>query len=478
MHEFENLTLSDMRRMLDEKAISSAELTKYFLGRTLDIDERIGSFITVTYDEAIKYAEKCDKESGGGRFLHGIPCGIKDNICTAGVRTTCASKILENFVPCYDANVVEKLKANGAVSIGKLNMDEFAMGGTTENSAFKITKNPVNTEYVPGGSSGGSAAAVAAGLVPFSLGSDTGGSIRQPAAFCGVVGMKPTYGAVSRFGLVAFASSLDQIGCLTKNVYDNAIVFSVISGYDPKDSTSIKDGYSDPLGGIKKDISGMRIALPSEFFSDGIDSEVKENVLNAARQYESLGVHIEEVHMPVLTDALPAYYVLSSAEASSNLARFDGVRYGRRTENYSDIEELYKNTRNEGFGEEVKRRIMLGTFALSSGYYDAYYKKALRARNAVICEYERIFEKYDAVLSPVAPTAAYKLGTKTANPVEMYLGDIYTVPVNIAGLPALSIPCGKNSEGLPVGMQIIGKRMSEPTLYRIGYAYEQSVKEA
>lgn len=475
--EYEKLTIRQMRKMLDQKEVSSVELTKYFLDKIKSGDDEIGAFLTVTEDEAVRFAEKCDSEKAENRLLHGIPCGIKDNICTKGVRTTCASKMLENFVPCYNAEVMDKLENEGAVMLGKLNMDEFAMGGTTENSAFKVTRNPVNTEYVPGGSSGGSAAAVAAGFVPFSLGSDTGGSIRQPASFCGVVGMKPTYGAVSRFGLVAFASSLDQIGGLTRTVYDNAMVFSAISGHDPKDATSVADGCADVLDGIESSVSGMKIALPTEFFADGIDPEVKNAVLSAARVYESLGAIVEEVSMPTLSEALPAYYVISSAEASSNLARFDGVRYGYRSDSFSDIDELYRNSRSEAFGDEVKRRIMLGTFALSAGYYDAYYKKALRVRNEVVGEYDRVFEKYDVILSPVAPTPAYKLGSKTANPVEMYLGDVYTVPVNIAGVPALSLPCGKTSLGLPVGMQLIGKRMSEAVLYRAGYAYEASTKE-
>lgn len=475
MSELTKLTIRQMRRMLDEKEISSEELTDAFYGEIDARESEIGAFIRLTKNEAKEAARSCDSSANEGKSaLYGIPCAIKDNICTKDVNTTCASKMLEDFVPCYDATVIEKLKSQGCVMLGKLNMDEFAMGSTTENSAFHVTKNPVNTECVPGGSSGGSAAAVAAGFAPYTLGSDTGGSIRQPAAFCGVVGMKPTYGAVSRYGLVAFASSLDQIGPLTQNVYDNAMVFSAISGNDAKDATSIKSGYSDCLADIEKGIRGLKIALPIDFFAEGIDKEVKEAVFAAAKKFESLGASISEVKMPSLKDALPAYYVISSAEASSNLARFDGVRYGHRSDNYTDIGELYKNTRDEGFGDEVKRRILLGTFALSSGYYDAYYKKALQARSLIINEYEKVFDKYDVILSPVAPTPAYKLGSKTGNPIEMYLGDIYTVPVNIAGVPALSLPCGKTSEGLPIGMQLIGKALSEPTLYRTGYAYEQA----
>ena len=476
MSQLTQLTLTEMREKLDAREISSAELTEAFLGEIAAREETIGAFVTVTDELARKAASHCDNGEKTG-VLSGIPGAIKDNICTSGVKTTCSSHMLEDFVPCYDATVIEKLKAQNFIMLGKLNMDEFAMGSTTENSAFKVTKNPVNTAYVPGGSSGGSAAAVAAGFAPYALGSDTGGSIRQPAAFCGVVGMKPTYGAVSRFGLVAFASSLDQIGPLTNNVYDNALVYSAISGHDVKDATSIADGYADPLAEIKGGVKGMKIALPLDFFAEGIDKEVKEAVFAAAKRFEALGASIHEVKMPALKDALPAYYVISSAEASSNLARFDGVRYGHRSENYNDIGELYKNTRNEGFGDEVKRRILLGTFALSSGYYDAYYKKALQARSLIIGEYDKVFEKYDFILSPVAPTPAYKLGSKTGNPIEMYLGDIYTVPVNIAGVPALSLPCGKTAEGLPIGMQLIGKALSEPLLYRAGYAYETSTKE-
>ena len=473
MSELTHLTLAEMRKKLDERELSSFELTTAFLKEIESRDGGIGAFLTVTAAEAEEAAKSYDTAGEKTGVLSGIPMAVKDNICTKGVKTTCASHMLEDFVPCYDATVMEKLKAQKAVMLGKVNMDEFAMGSTTENSAFQVTKNPVDTTCVPGGSSGGSAAAVAAGFAPFALGSDTGGSIRQPAAFCGVVGMKPTYGAVSRFGLVAFASSLDQIGPLTKNVYDNALVFSAISGHDKKDATSIADGYADSLAAIEKGVRGMKVALPVEFFAEGIDSEVKNAIFAAAKRFEALGASISEVKMPALADALPAYYVISSAEASSNLARFDGVRYGKRAEAYGDIDELYKNTRNEGFGDEVKRRIMLGTFALSSGYYDAYYKKALQARSLIIAEYEKVFEKFDFILSPVAPTPAYKLGSKTGNPIEMYLGDIYTVPVNIAGVPALSLPCGKTEGGLPIGMQLIGKALSEPLLYRAGFAFEK-----
>ena len=380
--------------------------------------------------------------------------------------------MLENFVPCYSSTAVEKLNEQGFVMLGKLNMDEFAMGSTNENSYFKPVKNPVNTERVPGGSSGGSAAAVAAKEAAFTLGSDTGGSIRQPAAFCGVVGMKPTYGTVSRYGLVAFASSLDQIGPLTKNVKDNALILNAIAGHDPKDATCIGGGRPDYTAEIGKDVKGMTVGLPTEFFGDGVSADVKDAVLAAAKRYEKLGANIEEVKLPSLKHALSAYYVISSAEASSNLARFDGIRYGYRSENAETLDDIYKNSRSEGFGPEVQRRIMLGTFALSSGYYDAYYKKALQVRTLVVRDYNKVFEKCDFIISPVAPTTAYKLGEKTDNPLEMYMGDIYSVPINIAGVPSLSLPCGKDGDNMPIGMQLIGKPLGEATLYRAGYAFE------
>ena len=382
------------------------------------------------------------------------------------------AKMLENFVPCYSSTAVEKLNEQGFVMLGKLNMDEFAMGSTNENSYFKPVKNPVNTERVPGGSSGGSAAAVAAKEAAFTLGSDTGGSIRQPAAFCGVVGMKPTYGTVSRYGLVAFASSLDQIGPLTKNVKDNALILNAIAGHDPKDATCIGGGRPDYTAEIGKDVKGMTVGLPTEFFGDGVSADVKDAVLAAAKRYEKLGANIEEVKLPSLKHALSAYYVISSAEASSNLARFDGIRYGYRSENAETLDDIYKNSRSEGFGPEVQRRIMLGTFALSSGYYDAYYKKALQVRTLVVRDYNKVFEKCDFIISPVAPTTAYKLGEKTDNPLEMYMGDIYSVPINIAGVPSLSLPCGKDGDNMPIGMQLIGKPLGEATLYRAGYAFE------
>ena len=468
------LTVKELSEKLRNKEISSVDVTKAYLDRIESADDEIGAYIRVTKENAIKQAENADRiiADGNATALTGIPYGMKDNICTKGVVTSCASKMLESFNPPYDAFVSKKMNNENAVMLGKTNMDEFAMGSTTENSAFKVTKNPVDTSRVPGGSSGGSAAAVAAEEAAFALGSDTGGSIRQPAAFCGVVGLKPTYGTVSRNGLVAFASSLDQIGPLTKTVEDAALVMNALAGHDCLDSTSVNRAYGDFTADIKNGVKGMKAALPKEYFGEGISSEVKEAVMNAARIFESMGVEINEVSVPFMEYALPAYYVISSSEASSNLARFDGVRYGFRAENYEDIDSLYKNTRSQGFGREVKRRIMLGSFALSSGYYDAYYKKALQVRTLIINEFNRIFDNNDFIISPVAPTVAYRLGEKVSDPVEMYAGDIYTVPVNIAGLPALSMPCGTDKDGLPVGLQLIGKAFSENTILRAGYAFE------
>lgn len=468
-------TLSQLQEMLRQKQISAVELTQSYIKSIQQKDELIGAYLLETHELALEQAKKADAlfAQGGGTALTGIPCGIKDNICTRGVTTTCASKMLQDFVPPYDAFVMDKLNQEQMVMLGKLNMDEFAMGSSTENSYFHVTRNPRNIDYVPGGSSGGSAAAVASNQAVFTLGSDTGGSIRQPAAFCGVVGMKPTYGAVSRKGLVAFASSLDQIGPLTKDVRDNAIVLNTISGYDKLDSTSVKKDGEDYTRNLGKEIKGMKIALPKEYFEEGISQEVRQAVLDSAKVYEKLGAIVEEVSLPTLKLALPAYYVISSAEASSNLSRFDGIRYGYRAEEFENIEELYRKSRSEGFGKEVKRRIMLGSFALSSGYYDAYYKKALQVRTLIMSDFNKVFEDFDVILSPVAPTTAYKIGSKTANPLEMYMGDICSVPINIAGLPSLAIPCGTGKDNLPIGMQLIGKAFSEASLYQVAYAYEQ-----
>ena len=481
--ELTKYSVSQLSRMLAGKEVSSEELTRAYLKNIAIKEREIGAYITVTKEQAIKKAQEVDALRASGAplsILAGIPAGIKDNISTKGVRTTCASKMLEHYIPPFDATVMEKLNARHVVMLGKTNLDEFAMGSTTENSYYKKTKNPANTAYVPGGSSGGSAAGVAADMAAFALGTDTGGSIRQPASFCGVVGLKPTYGSVSRYGLVAFASSLDQIGPITKTVEDAAIVFDAIRGYDAHDATSVNTNSGSSLADLEKGVKGVKIALPQEFISaqSGISAEVRKAILQAAERYTQLGAQVEEVSMPTLKDALPAYYIISSAEASSNLARFDGVRYGFRapySEQCDDMESFYRKNRSEGFGAEVKRRIMWGTFTLSSGYYDAYYKKALQVRTLVVRDFNNIFEDCDCVMSPVAPTTAYKLGTKITDPIEMYLGDLYTVPVNIAGLPAVSIPCGADSENLPIGMQLIGKAFDEKTLLRVANSFEKGI---
>lgn len=470
------LTVKQLAQALDRKEVSAREAAEAYLRAIEEKDAAVGAYLTVTRELALKQADLVDEKRARGEklpALAGVPCGIKDNICTKGTTTTCASKMLENFVPPYDAAVMEKLQGQEAVMLGKLNMDEFAMGSSTENSYYKVTHNPRNLGCVPGGSSGGSAAAVAAGEAAFALGSDTGGSIRQPAAFCGVVGMKPTYGLVSRYGLVAFASSLDQIGPLTKDVYDNAMVLETICGHDGRDSTSLPDSKLNLLGNIEDGVKGMRFALPKEYFSEALNPEIAAAIRAAAHRLETLGAQVDEVSIRELEYALPAYYVISSAEASSNLARFDGVKYGFCAQSVKEIHDLYKETRTQGFGPEVKRRIMLGSFVLSAGYYDAYYKKALQVRTLLKNAFDQVFAGYDAILAPVAPTTAYRIGEKTKDPLEMYLGDVYTVPVNIAGLPALSLPCGTDSQGLPIGMQLIGKAYSEPTLYRAGFAFEQ-----
>ena len=469
-------TIREWGEALRAREVSSEELTRGFLRTMEEKEPAIGAFLTVTAEGALRAARSVDARRRAGEdlpLLAGIPMALKDNLCTRGVRTTCASRMLSGFVPTYDATAVSRLSAAGAVMLGKLNLDEFAMGSSTENSAFHPTRNPADTARVPGGSSGGSAAAVAAGEAVYALGSDTGGSIRQPAAFCGVVGLKPTYGRVSRYGLVAFASSLDQVGPITSCVADNAVVLSAVAGQDPRDATSAPRPAEDFSRWIGRGVRGLRVALPREFFGEGLDAEVKAAVLASARQLEAAGAVVEEVSLPSLAAALPAYYVLSSAEASSNLARFDGVRFGSRAAEFESIGELYCRTRTEFFGEEVKRRILLGTFALSAGYYDAYYKKALQMRTRIAAEYEKIFASHDLILSPVAPTTAYRLGEKTADPMQMYLGDIYTVPVNIAGIPALSLPCGRDAVGLPIGVQLMGPKWSEARLYQAAAVLEE-----
>ena len=472
-------SVSEHIESLKKGEYSSRELTDAYIAQIENTDSEIGAYITTNFETALKKAEAVDKKRLSGESLEplaGIPCAIKDNICTKGVKTTCASKMLENYIPPYDACVIEELKKADVVILGKLNMDEFAMGSTTENSAFKTTKNPADITRVPGGSSGGSAACVAAKEAAFTLGSDTGGSIRQPASFCGVVGMKPTYGTVSRYGLVAFASSLDQIGPLTSTVKDNAIVLNAISCADKRDATNIYKSQGDFTEDIGKGIKGMKIGLPKEFFGEGISHDVKTAVFEAAERMKNEGAEIVDISMPSIDNALAAYYIISSAEASSNLSRFDGVRYGYRTDCFENIHDLYKKSRSEGFGKEVKRRIMLGTFALSSGYYDAYYKKALQIRSIVMNDFENSFKKCDFILSPVAPTVAYKLGEKSKNPLEMYMGDAYSVPVNIAGVPAISVPCGRGEGNMPVGAQLIGPAFSEKMLYRAAAVLEEVSK--
>lgn len=458
------------------KEITVPEVVNSIYKRIEEKESNIKAYLSLDKENALRQAEEIQKEFDEGKelpILAGIPVAVKDNICTNGIKTTCASKMLENFIPPYDATVIKKLKENKCIILGKVNLDEFAMGGSTENSAFQKTTNPRNIEYVPGGSSGGSAAAVAAHEAVISLGSDTGGSIREPASFCGVVGLKPTYGVVSRFGLVAFASSLDQIGPLAKDVTDAALLLNVISGKDENDSTSVDVGNVDYTEALVKDVKGIKIGLPKEFFGEGINPEVKEAILKEVEELKNKGAIVEEFSMPIVENALSIYYILSSAEASSNLSRFDGVKYGYRSENASDMNELYENSRSEGFGPEVKRRIMLGTYVLSSGYYDAYYNKALKARTLVVDEFNKAFSKYDVIIGPTAPTTAFKLGEKVSNPLEMYLSDICTVPVNIAGVPAISVPVGTDKKGLPIGMQIIGKAFDEKTILRVAYNTEK-----
>ncbi|MEJ9221915.1 Asp-tRNA(Asn)/Glu-tRNA(Gln) amidotransferase subunit GatA [Paenibacillus glucanolyticus] len=470
--------LTEIHNKLQNKELSVTDLVDQAFTRISETEDRVKAFITLDEEGARSSAKVLDDKLAAGDtrgLLFGLPVGIKDNIVTEGLRTTCASQFLSNFTPVYDATVVGKLRAADTVTIGKLNMDEFAMGGSNENSSFYPVRNPWNLDRVPGGSSGGSAAAVAAGEAYFALGSDTGGSIRQPASYCGVVGLKPTYGLVSRFGLVAFASSLDQIGPLTKNVEDSAYVLQAIAGYDQMDSTSAKVDVPDYLSALSGDIAGLRIAVPKEYLGEGVDAEVKETVLNALKALEALGATWDEVSLPHTDYAVATYYLLASSEASSNLARFDGVRYGVRSDNAGSLIDLYHESRSQGFGDEVKRRIMLGTYALSSGYYDAYYLKAQKARTLIKQDFDKVFEQYDVIIGPTAPTTAFKLGTQVDDPLTMYLNDILTIPVSLAGVPAVSVPCGF-ADGLPVGMQIIGKAFDESTVLRVAHAYEQNTE--
>ena len=478
--EIIELTVHELLEKLKNKELTCEDIVKSYIKQIEEKEDNVQAFITKTdKEQAIQQARKIDEEIENGSITNeiaGIPIGIKDNICTKGIKTTCASKMLENFVAPYNATVMEKLNKENLISLGKLNMDEFAMGGSTEYSYFKKTKNPWNLNKVPGGSSGGSAAAVAANMVPWALGSDTGGSIREPAAFCGIVGLKPTYGLVSRYGLVAFASSLDQIGTLTKDVKDSAMLLNIIAGHDEKDTTSLKYEKKDYTKCLKNDIKGLKIGVPKEYFGEGLNKEIRESMERTIEKYKSLGAIVEECSLDIAEYSLAAYYIIACAEASSNLGRFDGIRYGYRTKNYSNLKELFKNSRSEGFGEEVKRRIILGTYVLSSGYYDAYYKKAQQVRTLVKNEFEKNFEKYDVILTPTVPNVAFDIGSKIDNPLEMYLADLYTVPVNIAGLPGISVPCGVNSEGMPIGFQLIGKAFGEETILNAAYTYEQATK--
>lgn len=470
------LSAIELRQKLMNKEVSSVEIVKSHLNKIEKTESTIGAFITTNGEEALKNAEVIDKKIANGEklgSLAGIPIGIKDNIVTNGIATTCGSKMLEDFVPPYDATVIEKIKGQDGIIIGKTNMDEFAMGSSTETSYFKVTKNPHDLERVPGGSSGGSAAAVASYEVPLSLGSETGGSVREPASFCGVVGIKPTYGLVSRYGLIAFASSLDQIGTFGRNVEDAALMLNAITGFDRKDSTSVSKEVVDYTNATVEGIKGMRLALPKEYFGEGIDKNIKEKVYNAVKVLEGLGAKVEETSLPYTDYALACYYLISTSEASSNLSRLDGVRYGHRAEDYNDLEELYINSRTEAFGEEVKRRIMLGTFALSSGYYDAYYEKAQKIRTLIKRDFDKTFEKFDAIISPTVPMLPFKIGEKVDNPLAMYMSDILTVSVNLAGICALSVPCGLE-EGLPVGLQIIGNKFEEEKIIKLAYNYERN----
>ena len=476
MSDILKLTATELAASIKEGKLSSVEATKAVLDRIKACEERVHSYITIDEEGALKRAAKVDEGIKAGTYtssLAGVPMAVKDNICTKGIKTTCASKILYNFVPTYNAEAVGRLETAGAVILGKTNMDEFAMGSTTETSSFGVTRNPWNTDHVPGGSSGGSCSAVAAGEAFYTLGSDTGGSIRQPSSYCGVVGIKPTYGTVSRYGLIAYGSSLDQIGTIGRNVKDCISALDIIAAHDTKDSTSMEREY-DFLGALTDDVKGMKIGIPRDYFTDGLDDEVKNAILNAAKVLESKGATIEEFDLGYVKYAIPAYYTIADAEASSNLERFDGIKYGYRTKEYEGLHQLYKKSRSEGFGAEVKRRIMLGSFVLSSGYYDAYYLKALKVKALIKKAWDEAFARYDLVLAPAAPTTAPKLGESLSDPMKMYLSDIYTISVNLAGLPGMTIPVGKDSKGLPIGMQLIGNCFEENKIIRAAYSYECS----
>ncbi|HEX3026031.1 MAG TPA: Asp-tRNA(Asn)/Glu-tRNA(Gln) amidotransferase subunit GatA [Clostridia bacterium] len=474
--ELYEYTAAGLSKMLKEKKCGAREIAESVFSRIDSVEEKVGAYVTLTSELALRQADETDRKIAAGAEigpLAGIPVGIKDNLCTKDVLTTCSSKILGNFVPPYDATVVRKLLDAGVVVTGKMNMDEFAMGSSCETSAMKKTHNPHDLTRVPGGSSGGSAAAVAAGEAVLTLGSDTGGSIRQPASFCGVVGLKPTYSAVSRFGLVAFASSLDQIGPFARSVEDAAMLFDTIRGHDDYDATSSPLDHPSIADKLDGNVKGLKIGIPDEFFGEGVEDGIRHTVLKAAKKLESLGAILMKISLPSTKFALPAYYIIACAEASSNLARFDGVKYGYRAEKYENLIDMYERSRSEGFGPEVKRRIMLGTFVLSSGYYDAYYKKAKLTQNRIRSEYDDAFQICDVILTPTSPGTAFRLGERADDPLKMYAADICTVPVNIAGLPALSLPCGMDAEGLPIGLQLIGRKFGEQTILNAGHAYEK-----
>ena len=475
--EIKDMTAVQLSAAIKEGKITVADAVEASLAAVKASEESIHAFLLVDEEGARARAAEVQKKIDAGELtgpLAGVPIAVKDNICTKGLATTCASKILQNFVPTYDAEVITRLEEAGAVIIGKTNMDEFAMGSTTETSAYGVTKNPWDLDKVPGGSSGGSAAAVAANECFMALGSDTGGSIRQPASYCGVTGIKPTYGTVSRYGLIAYGSSLDQIGPLAKDVTDCATLLEAIASHDEKDSTSVRLESYDFTSALKDDVKGMKIGIPKDYFGEGLDEEVKEAVLAAAKTLEEKGAIVEEFDLGLVEYAIPAYYVIAAAEASSNLSRFDGVKYGYRAKDYEGLHNMYKKTRSEGFGAEVKRRIMLGSFVLSSGYYDAYYLKALRTKALIKKEFDKAFEKYDVILGPVAPTTAPKLGDSLSDPIKMYLGDIYTISVNLAGLPGISLPCGKDKNGMPIGLQLIGDCFNEKKIIQAAYTFEQT----
>ena len=471
-----SLTAVELGKKIKAKEISVTEATQAYLDQIEKVENDVHSYVTIDKEGALKRAEEVQKMIDDGTLLSplaGVPVAIKDNMCTKGTRTTCSSKILENFVPTFTSEAVLNLEKAGAVIIGKTNMDEFAMGSTTETSYYGVTRNPWNLEHVPGGSSGGSCAAVAAGECAYALGSDTGGSIRQPSSFCGVTGIKPTYGTVSRYGLIAYGSSLDQIGPIAKDVTDCATILETIASHDVKDSTSVEREY-DFTSALTDDTKGMKIGIPRDYFGDGLSADVKEQILNAVKVLEEKGAVVEEFDLSLVKYAIPAYYIIADAEASSNLARFDGVKYGYRTEEYEGLHNMYKKTRSEGFGAEVKRRIMLGSFVLSSGYYDAYYLKALRTKALIKQAFDKAFAKYDMIVAPAAPTTAPELGKSLSDPMKMYLSDIYTISVNLAGLPGISIPVGKDSKGLPVGMQLIGDCFQEKKIIQAAYTFEQT----